>query len=264
MALAFSFSGCGLLAGYHIGAWSRLARETTLNPHRAPLIGCSGGALVAGALAAGVSVNDAAAAMQNIVDGVRAAGFGGILRTDLLRLVRSELKRVLPADAHAQCSGRLAVCVTDASGLRGWRRPTAVLHSHWSTRTALLDSLLSSSYIPLVTSRGFGHPAAEAGSSTPLLLDGGLSGNNFPLHPTAERTVRISPFAGDVDICPPSDPLAPPRRVLLPAGVRVDVSRANAHAVWRAAFPCPHDGDSTQSQLASGYDDACRWLRAQP
>ena len=253
---AFSFSGCGLLAGYHLGAWSAISQHGGHAFRRAPLIGCSGGALVAGTIASGVSTKFAAGAMQNIVDGVLQAG--GIFRTDLLSLVRSALNEVLPDDAHSRCSGRLMVCVTDASGLP-WSLPEPVLHAEWRSRPALLDSLLASSYIPLVTAREL-VASDSAGPPAPRLLDGGLSGQNFPLHPTAHRTVRVSPFAGDLDICPTSQH-GEPRRILLPAGVRVDVSRANASAVWRAFAPSSCAG-AVESQQASGYEDACRWLQA--
>ena len=249
---ALSFSGCGLLAGYHIGAWRALSQHGGTAFRKAPLIGCSGGALIAGTIASGVSMSSATSAMQNIGNGVVRAG--SILRTDLLALVRSELEEVLPADAHSRCSGRLLVCVTDASDFP-WRRPRAAVHEEWSSRPALIESLLASSYIPFVT--------AHRPPTSKRLLDGGLSGMNFPLHPMAKRTVRISPFAGDIDICPVNPQHREPRRVLLPAGVRIDVSRANASAVWRAFAPSSRK-DAIESQHAAGYDDACRWLRTEP
>lgn len=291
--LAFSFSGCGLLSGYHLGVWEALARNGRrrgIDISATPHIGASGGALIAGAMVSGVPSVDAAAALRSIVTSVRSAGFGGILRVDLLSLVRIELERLLPAKAHERCSNVLSVCLSDASGLP-WRRPRLVLHSEWPTRSALIDSLLTSSYIPLITSRehqqqhrmttaAAGEEEEEEegqGGQTRLLVDGGLSAN-FPLHPTALRTVRVSPFAGEVDICPASR-LAKeesagafrilPRRLLLPAGVRVDLSMHNASAALRAFVPAAagdltgKGGDDDDRLRDAGYNDACRWLEAQ-
>jgi hypothetical protein len=272
--LALSFSGCGLLAGYHLGAWEGLCKHGgRMSPYNTKLIGCSGGALIAGAMASGVSPTDTASALQSIVDGVRACGTFGILRTDVLALVRAELERVLPQSAHDRCTGWLTVCVTAADGFP-WRRPRPVLKDTWETRSAFIDSLLSSSYIPMVTSRVAPNSSSSRlreDGTTPYLMDGGLSGLNFPTHPTCQTTVRVSPFAGDLEISPaisspwpPSPPQqhihTPPRRILLPAGVLVDVSQSNATAALRAFVP---NADIVEEQRADGYKDACSWLRSQ-
>ena len=265
---ALSFSGCGLLAGYHLGAWESLSNHggRIFSPYHTKLIGCSGGALIAGTMASGVTPTDAASALQSISECVRAGGILGMLRTDLLAVVRAELERVLPPNAHDKCAGWLTVCMTNAEGFP-WRRPRPVLQDTWESRTELIDSLLSSSYIPMVTSR------AAPNSLSGRLMDGGLSGLNFPAHPRCRTTVRVSPFAGDLDISPAtpvSRPMTPspqqqkthtsPRRILLPAGVLVDVSQSNATAALRAFVP---SAGIVEQQRAEGYRDACNWLRSQ-
>ena len=78
--LAFSFSGCGLTGGYHIGAWECLLRNaprSMVDEHATPLIGTSGGAIVAAVLAAGVSPTDAVGGFYRIAAAVRAASEQG-------------------------------------------------------------------------------------------------------------------------------------------------------------------------------------------
>ena len=270
--LAYSFSGCGLLASYHLGVWDALTHRGShaFNPTTKPLIGASGGALVAGVMTSGVVLSDASDALRRIVADILSVGTGGILRVDLLSLVRRELERLLPEDAHERCNGKVTVCVSDVSKLP-WRRPRPVLIDGWSTRSSLVESLLTSSYIPYITARGpqgdlTGASAAFDRVPTPCsrpMVDGGLA-NNFPTHPAPDVcTIRVSPFAGELDICPHADgdlTRGKPLRLLLPAGVRVDASRRNASAAWRALAPA---STNVEGQHACGYDDACRWLRDQ-
>ena len=219
-------------------------------PHSTPLVGASGGALVAAVMSSGVTPTDALNSLDQILVAVRNAGPAGCLSCDLLGVVRPELERILPEDAHLRCTGQTTVCLSDVSQLP-WRRPKKVFVDRWPSRSVLIDTILQSSYIPLVTSR-----ANPSQSYWPCngLVDGGLA-NNFPLHPVAERTVRVSPFSGEIDICPTSsEPL--PRRIPLPAGISVDVSRHNANAALRAFVPAA----DMAWWHSKGYDDACRWL----
>ena len=246
--LALGFSGCGLLAGYHIGVWRCLLSRgrQVFNPHSTPLIGASGGALVAAVMSSGVTPDDALNSLNRILAAVRSAGSVGCLSCDLLGVVRPEFEQILPEDAHLRCSGQATVCLSDVSRLP-WRRPKTCFVDRWESRSTLIDTVLQSSYIPFITS-----------SVNPMgggLVDGGLA-NNFPLHPEAARTVRISPFSGEIDICPASSQ-PQPRRVRLPAGISVDVSRHNASAALRAFVP---SADMARLHV-QGYDDACRWLR---
>ncbi|EOD04189.1 hypothetical protein EMIHUDRAFT_471309 [Emiliania huxleyi CCMP1516] len=235
-AVALSFSGGGLIAAaYHLGVYQGLRGAELLDARTAPLVGASAGALVAAVLSAEVHLDDATGALSRIVDSVVAAGAGPLGRPK----VRPELEHLLPEDAHERCNGRAVVFLTDISR-RPWSRAVRTPGALWGVRAA----------------------AAKAQPLRRLvggaLIDGGFK-TNFPLHPTADRTVRVSPFSGELDICPEVRG-RPPRRVLLPSKVRIDVTRANASAVRATLWP-PRDGGWLQDVLAQGFDDACRWLR---
>jgi len=251
---ALSFSGGGLVAAaYHLGVFEGLSAksQTQLDLHNGPLVGASAGALVCAVLAAGCHYDDAVNSLGRIVDSVRAAR-AGPLSCDILRLVRPELEGLLPEDAHQSCSGRAVIFVTDVS-TRPW---LPVLLSEWDSRSALIDSILTSSYIPGITSR-----RSPVGGGP--LIDGGFSGSNFPVHPTAAQTVRVSPFsAGELDICPEVRTTSKPRSVMLPSKVSLDVTRANASAIRATLWP-PRDVTWLHSQLELGFNDACRWLKKQ-
>jgi len=252
--LALSFSGGGLVAAaYHLGVYEALTRRGAdlIDTTAAPLVGASAGALVAAAIAAGVHLDDAVASLDRIINNMRRRG-GGPFSTDLLRLVRPELEAILPGDAHERCCARgTVIFLTDVS-----RRPwLPVLIDQWDSRKRLIDSILLSSYIPGLTSRR--SPVLDGGP----LIDGGLR-SNFPLHPTLPRTVRVSPFSGELDICPRVDSQTKPRSLLMPSKVRLHVTRANASAILRTLFP-PKDDAWLQKLLGKGFDDGCRWLKTQ-
>jgi len=228
------------------------------------------------------------------------AGPLGRPKVDILRLVRPELEHLLPEDAHERCNGRAVVFLTDISrrpwspvALSHWETRESLIESVLvssyipgltSRRSPCGSSGLSSfgSSSALSSTAGLSSPTPPPAAAPPLrgplqgvraaaakaqplrrlvggaLIDGGFK-TNFPLHPTADRTVRVSPFSGELDICPEVRG-RPPRRVLLPSKVRIDVTRANASAVRATLWP-PRDGGWLQDVLAQGFDDACRWLR---
>ena len=253
---ALSFSGGGLLAAaYHLGAFRALsqpnARDSTslLDPIRSPMVGVSAGALVASVMSANAHWDDCVASLDRIINQVRSAS--GPLGCDILKLVKPHLQVLLPMDAHERLQARgTTIFVTDVSS-RPW---LPVAHTEWKSRDDLIDCILISSYIPGITSRKSPGDGRH--------IDGGLR-NNFPMHPTAPRTVRVSPFSGELDICPELRPgYRSPRLVLMPSKVRLHMSRDNASAVLRTLFP-PADDGWLQKTLARGFDDACRWLRSQ-
>ena len=250
--MALSFSGGGLVASaYHLGVYQALCSrgEGIISPEATPLVGASAGALVAATLASGCRHNDAVATLDRVIQAVRGASRLGPFGCDLLQIVRTELETLLPEDAHSRCSDRVCIFLTDVSK-RPWQPRTV---ETWDTRAKLIDTLLVSSYIPWVTSRS--SPAGDK-----ALIDGGFRAN-FPIHPTASRTVRVSPFSGELDICPEVS-RGKPRRLLLPSKIRIDVTQANAYVVLRSLFPPADTAAWLEGLLACGYDDGCRWLKA--
>ncbi|EOD10278.1 hypothetical protein EMIHUDRAFT_465293 [Emiliania huxleyi CCMP1516] len=247
-AVALSFSGGGLIAAaYHLGVYQGLRGAELLDARTAPLVGASAGALVAAVLSAEVHLDDATGALSRIVDSVVAAGAGplGRPKVDILRLAR----------ALTRCGPSWSICCQ--------RTHTSAATAEPSSSSPIFRA--GPGLAPSAHRGALWGVRAAAAKAQPLrrlvggaLIDGGFK-TNFPLHPTADRTVRVSPFSGELDICPEVRG-RPPRRVLLPSKVRIDVTRANASAVRATLWP-PRDGGWLQDVLAQGFDDACRWLR---
>ncbi|MCL4141322.1 UNVERIFIED_CONTAM: hypothetical protein GTU68_043514, partial [Idotea baltica] len=105
-------------------------------------------------------------------------------------LLREGLLSVLPDDAHERASGKLFISVTRVSDGKN------VLLSQFDTREELIQSLLASAFIPLfsgwmpITVKGVRY------------IDGGFS-DNLPV--LDGKTITVSPFRGESDICPKDD-----------------------------------------------------------
>lgn len=134
-----SLSGSGWLLPFHIGVLTALQRRGLLLP-TTPLAGASGGALVAVAHACGLPPDDLMAGARQLAGWARSHRVWGGLGSPLRELCRE----MLPPDAHALCSGRVAVAVT-----RVWPlslRPLLV--REYGCREDVVDAVYCSSFIP--------------------------------------------------------------------------------------------------------------------
>ena len=160
----WSFTGCGLLGGYYLGVWHALSRPSVpsalFDASASSFSGASAGALVSTAIASGCSHDATTSAFERIAEHVRAAG---LLRCDLLALVRAEAEALLPEDAHERSRGRLSVLATDCSGAPPFLRP-ALLES-FDSRAALVDAVLVRS-----SAENVGRPASATAIPTPFPL----------------------------------------------------------------------------------------------
>ena len=102
-ALGFSFTPGGLLFPYYVGAAYELQRLGLLTPN-APLGGSSAGAIVATAVASGLTEAEILDGLSVLVSDYR----GG---TSLRASLRKQLERLLPDDAPQRCEAHgLVVC----------------------------------------------------------------------------------------------------------------------------------------------------------
>ena len=130
-----------MLGGYYLGAWRALSRPNVpsalFDASTSSFSGASAGALVSTAIASGCSHDSTTSAFERIAERVRAAG---LLRCDLLALVRAEAEALLPEDAHERSCGRLSVLATDCKGAPPFLHP-ALLES-FDSRATLIDAVL--------------------------------------------------------------------------------------------------------------------------
>jgi patatin-like phospholipase domain-containing protein 2 len=100
------------------------------------------------------------------------------------------LAKVLPADIHIRCNDRLHVSLTRVADR------TNLIVSQFESREQLIDTLLASCFIPLLS--GWLPPRLDG----QLVFDGGYS-DNVPV--VQANTITVSPFSGNQDICPLDD-----------------------------------------------------------
>ncbi|XP_067841789.1 patatin-like phospholipase domain-containing protein 4 isoform X2 [Heptranchias perlo] len=167
--LNLTFSACGFLGIYHLGAAVALHRHgNKLLSNIQNYAGASGGALVAAVL---LSQPDKLEQCKEFTYGfaadVRKQKLGALTPGfDFMKHLREGMESILPADAHERTHQRLHVSITNVKTMKN------CLISSFSTREDLITAW----------------------------IDGGLT-NRLPILSNGQ-TVTVSPFSGKLDICP--------------------------------------------------------------
>jgi patatin-like phospholipase domain-containing protein 2 len=183
-----SFSGCGFLCIYHTGviaAINEYAPQLTRNK----ICGASAGSIAAAGIVCNVCISKAVSTILAIVSQARSKLLGPIDSDfHLMKLVEAGLQESLPLNAHELCTGKLQISLTRLSDRAN------VVVSEYPTRQDLIDAIICSCFIPFY-----------CGRTAPKFLgiqyyDGGVT-DNQPI--VDARTITVSPFCGESDICPP-------------------------------------------------------------
>lgn len=179
---------------------------------------------------------------------VRSLTFGPFNpRFNANEFFREELQLVLPENAFRSASGRLYISLTDTS-LRN------VLQSEFGSNEELTQALVCSCYLPAFSAYQIPTFAGKP------FLDGGFS-NNQPVIDEA-TTVRISPFAGDSQICPQDGGGNGAKRRLLfqkfSTGERMELSLANAKRLAEAMIP----PNNLETLYDLGYQQTDEFIRS--
>ncbi|KAG5451563.1 Patatin-like phospholipase domain-containing protein 2 [Clonorchis sinensis] len=199
-----SFAGCGFLGLYHVGVVCCLRKFAPHLYKNKPVSGASAGALTAACLVCDVNIGkytfwfvlsplplSSAEIVQYIcelIKNCRQYFFGPFdPRFKVNEHLREGLSRILPSDAHILCSERLSISLTSYATHKN------VVVNRFKDRDELISAILCSTFIPIFS--GF-VPAVFRGQ---LVLDGGFSDNLLCID---RRTLTVSPFFGEADICP--------------------------------------------------------------
>uniref|UniRef100_A0A8C7EWG5 Acylglycerol transacylase n=1 Tax=Neovison vison TaxID=452646 RepID=A0A8C7EWG5_NEOVI len=187
---SLSFSGCGFLGFYHIGATRCLSeRAPHLVQDARMLFGASAGALHGVALLSGISLDIITEILMDIARSARSRKIGIFHPAfNLGRRLRNDLQTYLPDDIHRLISGKMCISLTRVSDGEN------VLVSDFQSKEEVVDALLCSSFIPFFC--GIIPPSFRG----VRYMDGGLS-DNVPFF-DAKTTITVSPFYGEYDICP--------------------------------------------------------------
>ncbi|XP_036127526.1 patatin-like phospholipase domain-containing protein 4 isoform X3 [Molossus molossus] len=226
-----SFSACGFLGIYHLGAASALCRhgQKLLKDVQA-FAGASAGSLVASVLlTAPEKLEECGEFTYVFAEEIRRQALGAATPGyDFMARLRSGMESILPPDAHTLACGRLHVSITNARSGRN------CLVSAFCSREDLLQVLCASSFVPIyaglraVEYRGQALLCAyrwkifwmgdrkeepvpfettwrdlEGITLSEKWVDGGLT-DSLPILPGG-RTVTVSPFTGRLDISPQDD-----------------------------------------------------------
>ncbi|XP_036127528.1 patatin-like phospholipase domain-containing protein 4 isoform X5 [Molossus molossus] len=188
-----SFSACGFLGIYHLGAASALCRhgQKLLKDVQA-FAGASAGSLVASVLlTAPEKLEECGEFTYVFAEEIRRQALGAATPGyDFMARLRSGMESILPPDAHTLACGRLHVSITNARSGRN------CLVSAFCSREDLLQVLCASSFVPI-------YAGLRAVEYRGQWVDGGLT-DSLPILPGG-RTVTVSPFTGRLDISPQDD-----------------------------------------------------------
>ncbi|CAM4682487.1 unnamed protein product [Leuciscus chuanchicus] len=243
--LSVSFCGSGFLATYQLGAAQSLLDNAAWILQGAPRVyGASAGSLVAAAVACGSNLGRLRDQLLEFVRFAKQQPLGLLSSTvDIFKWLEVTLQRCLPDNAHTLATGRLYVSMTRMSDGKN------VLVSEFHSKDDLIKALLCSCFVPVYSGV---IPPQYKGEH---YMDGGFT-NIQPLEDSSP-TLTISPFAGNMDICP-SDTST----VLCDAIIQklfFQCSLTNFLRLVDAMFP--RDWRILKKAFYSGYQDTVYFLQ---
>uniref|UniRef100_A0A3B3YZ16 PNPLA domain-containing protein n=1 Tax=Poecilia mexicana TaxID=48701 RepID=A0A3B3YZ16_9TELE len=185
---SISFAGCGFMGIYYVGVISCiLERFPRFIRDASKIYGASAGALMAAIITLGIPLGEwgFSAARKHKLGPLHPA-------YNLLQLVQESLLEKLPEDAHLRVSGKLSLSLTRVSDGRN------LLVSQFDSREELIQALICSCFVPL-------YCGVVPFNPSQYYVDGAVS-DNLPRCQLG-RTITISPYAGESDLCPRANTL---------------------------------------------------------
>lgn len=238
-----SFCGCGFLGIYHVGVASCFHRYAPqLSKHK--ISGSSAGALVAlshicGDLQLAYFTTDILA----VAIEARSHTLGSFHPSfDIQAQVRESLERGLPENAYLLASGKLHVSLTRVEDGEN------VIVNEFNSNEDLIQALLCSCFIPFWS--GIRLPKYKGVA----YIDGGFSNNLLVLD---EKTVTVSPFSGEADICPEDDTLNLLQINL--SNTSFSLSPSNLYRLSHALLP--PEPEVLSDLCKQGFADGIRYLQ---
>uniref|UniRef100_A0A6G1S6R6 triacylglycerol lipase n=1 Tax=Aceria tosichella TaxID=561515 RepID=A0A6G1S6R6_9ACAR len=238
-----SFCGCGFLGIYHVGVASCFHEYAPqLSMHK--ISGSSAGALVAVAHICGnLQLAYATTDILRVAIEARARALGPLHPSfDINAIVRDALQRGLPDDVHLKVSGKLHISLTRLDDLEN------VIVSKFDSKEDVIQALICSCFIPCWS--GFVPPKYKGTA----YIDGGFSNNLLILD---DKTVTVSPFAGEADICPRDD-VCNSLSICI-ANTSLSVTPHNLYRLSHALIPPPPEYLSDLCE--QGFADGIRFLQ---
>ncbi|XP_010386588.1 patatin-like phospholipase domain-containing protein 2 isoform X3 [Rhinopithecus roxellana] len=240
-----SFAGCGFLGVYYVGVASCLREHAPfLVANATHIYGASAGALTATALVTGVCLGEAGAKFIEVSKEARKRFLGPLHPSfNLVKIIRSFLLKVLPADSHEHASGRLGISLTRVSDGEN------IIISHFNSKDELIQANVCSGFIPVYC--GLIPPSLQG----VRYVDGGIS-DNLPLY-ELKNTITVSPFSGESDICPQDS--STNIHELRVTNTSIQLNLRNLYRLSKALFP--PEPLVLREMCKQGYRDGLRFLQ---
>uniref|UniRef100_A0A665UB73 PNPLA domain-containing protein n=1 Tax=Echeneis naucrates TaxID=173247 RepID=A0A665UB73_ECHNA len=240
--LSLSFSGSGFMATYQLGVTQCFITYAPWILRTAPcVLGASAGSLVAAAVVSLSFIVTICDEMLHFAEQLKVFTLGPFNPSvNVLQWLECVLHKHLPSDAHQLASGRLGVSTTRLNDGK------QIVISQFQSKEELVQALLCSCFVP-----GYCGMLPPSFNGV-YYIDGGFTSMQPVMSGTCSRTLTVSPFSGDTDICPAD---IPARWDMVVSGTTIKGNVANSFRVLNALFPLP-----LEQAYHSGYKDAIRFL----
>ncbi|KAM8864530.1 patatin-like phospholipase domain-containing protein 4 [Spinachia spinachia] len=244
-----SFSGSGFMATYQLGVAQCLLTYAPGILSTAPcVLGASAGSLVAAAVVCGMNMINIRDEMLYFAKQMKAFILGPFNPAiNVFHWLEHILHKHLPSDAHKLANGRLYVSMTRLSDYKH------IVISEFQTKEDVVQALLCSCFVPVYC--GMLPPSFKG----EYYVDGGFSSMQPVPHAQAApygRTLTVSPFSGEMDICP-SDTLCSWDMVV--SGSTLKGNMANSIRIVNALYPFALE--TLEQAYDNGYKDATLFLQ---
>nr|XP_020470763.1 patatin-like phospholipase domain-containing protein 2 [Monopterus albus] len=230
------------MATYQLGVAQCFLKYAPQILRTAPrVLGASAGSLVAAAVVCKISLITMRDEMLHFAKQMKAFTLGPLNPSiNVFHWLECLLHKHLPSDAHQLASGRLSVAMTRL--IDGKR----FIMSEFQTKEDVVQALLCSCFVPGYC--GLLPPSFKGVH----YIDGGFSS----IQPVScSRTLTVSPFSGEIDICPADTSCTWDMVVNV---VTFKVSKANGIRIINAVFPM--NLEVLEQAYHRGYKDAIHFL----
>nr|XP_060629189.1 omega-hydroxyceramide transacylase-like isoform X1 [Anolis sagrei ordinatus] len=241
---SLSFSGGGFLAIYEIGVIQGLLEQAPEILRSAPKVyGASSGSIIAAAVVCGLSIDDVKKCLFGAARDARKTILGPFAPgCSVLRILQRRLHQILPENSHRMATGRLYISLTRLIDGKN------VVVSEYNSKEELIQAVICSCFVPIYA--GFIPPSFRG----VRYVDGGFT--NLQPRSDLETAITVSPFTGEIDICPRDCPAIFYSLHIVHGSIQVSIE--NLCRIGYALFPPSYR--VLNEFYSQGYRDAIFFL----
>ncbi|XP_034732640.1 patatin-like phospholipase domain-containing protein 2 [Etheostoma cragini] len=242
---SISFSGSGFMAIYQLGVSQCLLNHAPWILRTAPcVLGASAGSLVAAAVVCEMNLSTIRDEMLNFAKQMKAFTLGPFNPSiNVFHWLECILNKHVPSNAHQLANGRLFVSMTRLSDGKH------IVMSEFQSKADVMQALLCSCFVPVYC--GMLPPSVNG----VYYLDGGFSSMQPEVSSPLMQTLTVSPFSGEMDICPVDKPCM---WDMVVSGTTLKGNMANSFRIINALYPM--NLEILEQSYHNGYKDAIDFL----